>query len=214
MASNAVPGFLPSRHGLGFANRWPSTPIPLVLGPLRIPGGNADRGLCGGMIFVARDHFERDEPVPVLSAPPSASEALFREIVDRQSASFGTFLIVPIRFWLAAAGSQATRDRVTALDAWPAIKREIDLGRPAMVGLVRLATRNPFDRGLGHQVVGYRYEESPSRVSIWVYDPNEPGNDDVELSFECGPDGSLVYAYRPSAPLIGLLALPYAPPRR
>ncbi|HUQ43642.1 MAG TPA: hypothetical protein VM451_04420 [Candidatus Limnocylindria bacterium] len=165
------------------------------------------------MIFAARDRFERDEPAPPLEAPPAPHEALFQEIAARQLASF-RFLAVPLQFWLAAIGSQAARDRTTALAAWPAIKSEIDAGRPAMVGLVREPGWNPLARGLGHQVLGYRYAESATKVSIWAYDPNEPRNDDVVASFERRADGRLKYSYVPMAPLVGLLSLPYDPPRR
>jgi hypothetical protein len=211
MPANAVEGFLPSRHGFRFRNSWPASTIEVRVGPMSVPIGNADRGLCGGMVFAARDRFDRGETPPAQELPPRPDEPLFDEIVDRQLASF-RLLNVPFRFWVAALSDQSSRDRVTALEAWPAIKAEIDAGHPAMVGLVREPGWNPFSRGLGHQVVAYRYEESASKVSIWVYDPNEPLDDDVVASFERRPDGTLEYAYRPMAPLIGLLSLPYDPP--
>jgi hypothetical protein len=97
--------------------------------------------------------------------------------------------------------------------AWPEIKSEIDAGRPVMLGLVRRAGWNPLALGLGHQVVAYRYDETPARVSIWIYDPNHPGDDDAVVWFEHGPDGALTYGQLPHEPLIGLLALPFEPPR-
>ncbi len=212
MPSAAVVGFLPSRHGFRFANRWPSGPArTLTLGPLRLPIGDTGRGLCGGMIFTARDRFERGEEAPPDSSPPAAGSVLFDEIVDRQFASFGTLFTVPIRFWLAAAQGDRRRDRETALAAWPATRAELDAGRLAMVGLIRLATRNPL-APLGHQVVAFRYEETQDRVAIGVYDPNHPGNDAVEAVIERAADGSLRLSYSTGEPLIGLLALPYAPP--
>src|SRR5262245_56996575 len=112
MASNAVPGFLPSRHGFHFANRWPPGPARTIhLGPVHIPIGDVGRGLCGGMAFVARDLFARHEDAPPDTAPPRPDEPLFKEIVDRQFDSFGALFIVPIRFWLAAIASQDSRTR-------------------------------------------------------------------------------------------------------
>jgi hypothetical protein len=213
MPSNAVAGFLPSRHGFRFANSWPASTIAIHVGPVEIPIGNARRGLCGGMIFAARDRFHRGEPPPAIGATPSPGDDLFREIVARQLASF-RYVTVPVQFAIAAAVSQATRDRGTATVAWPAIKAEIDAGRPAMVGLVRRPSWNPLDARLGHQVVAYRYVESASKVSIWVYDPNVPLDDDVVATFERLRDGTLRYDYRPEAPLFGLLSLPYDPPKR
>jgi hypothetical protein len=138
---------------------------------------------------------------------------LFREIVDRQLASFGRLLVsVPIRFWLAAAGGQRRRARETVQRAWPTIRAEIDAGRPAMVGLVRLATRNPF-APLGHQVVGYRYDETAERVVIGVYDPNVPGDDTVEVVLQRSADGGVRLSQSTGEAVIGLLALPFKPAR-
>jgi hypothetical protein len=210
MAANAVAGFLPSLQGFRFPNQWPSNPARVIeLGPLRIPIGDTGRGLCGGMAFAARDRFDRGQPGSTLLSPPPPGDALFKEIVDRQFASFGRLFSVPLRFWLSSAGSQPARDRETAAKAWPAIKAEIDAGRPAMIGLVRRAGLNPLALGLGHQVVAYRYDETPGKVTIWIYDPNYPRDDAVVVSFEQVADGKLVYDQLPKEPLIGLLALPF-----
>jgi len=210
MPSNAVPGFLPSRHGFRFRNHWPSGAARSInLGLVKIPIGDTGRGLCGGMAFAARDRFVRGEDAPADLAPPKRGAALFKEIVDRQFASFGSFFSVPIRFWLSSAGSQAGRDRETVRDAWPAIKRAIDGGEPPMVGLVRLAGWNPLALGLGHQVVAYRYDETASTVDIGIYDPNHPGHDDVVLTVERLPDGVYRMVQSTGEPLIGLLALPF-----
>jgi hypothetical protein len=119
---------------------------------------------------------------------------------------------VPIRFWAASAGSQAGRDRETVRDAWPAIKSGIDLGAPPMVGLVRLAGWNPLALGLGHQVVAWRYDETPTGITIWIYDPNHPGEDGVRLTVERHPDGTYTMGQSTGEPLIGILALPFSAP--
>ena len=214
MASNEVQGFVPSRHGFGFANRWPAGPArEWRLGLVQLGIGDVSRGLCGGMAFAARDRFERGHVAPVDAHAPAAGSELFREIVDRQFDSFGTLWTVPLRFWLAALGGQARRDRETVRVAWPAIRADIDGGRPSMLGLVRSATVNPLALDLGHQVVGYRYDETPSRVSIGVYDPNHPGDDTVTLGFEIAPGGALRLWQSTGEPLLGLLHLPWRPPR-
>jgi hypothetical protein len=210
MASKAVPGFLPSVQGFRFMNYWPSNPARIIsLGPLHIPIGDTGRGLCGGMAFAARDRWERHEPGSPLETPPPPADPLFKEIVDRQFASFGPRFSVPLRFWMSSGGSQPGRDRETATKAWPAIKAEIDAGSPSMLGLVRRSGWNPLALGLGHQVVAYRYDETPIRVSIWIYDPNYPGNDNAVVWFERGADGTLTFDQSPKEPLIGLLALPF-----
>jgi hypothetical protein len=121
---------------------------------------------------------------------------------------------VPARFWLSSVGSQARRDRETVRTAWPTIRADVDAGNPSMVGLVRSATANPLALGLGHQVVGYRYDETPSRVAIGVYDPNHPADDSVEIRFERMPGGALHLSQSTGEPLLGLLHLPWRPRKR
>ena len=209
MASKAVPGFLPSRHGFRFANRWTLGPArSWRLGLLHVGIGDVSRGLCGGMVYAVRDRFERGDPPPPETEPPTPDMPLFAEIVDRQFDSFGRLWTVPLRFWLAAVGGEARRRRQTVASAWPAIRADIDAGLPSMIGLVRASTTNPLALDLGHQVVGYRYDESPSRVTIGVYDPNHPGDDTVELGFERTADGELRLWQSTGEPLLGLLALP------
>ena len=57
MSENAVPGFLPSRQGLHFANSYPPGPTVRIgfLDPRLIGVGDASAGLCGGMCFTVRD---------------------------------------------------------------------------------------------------------------------------------------------------------------
>jgi hypothetical protein len=213
MAANAVPGFLPSHTGFQFANRWPAGPARVLhLGPIRVPIGNVGRGLCGGMAFAARDRFDRGEAAPLVAVAPQFGDALFVEIVDRQFDSFGRLFSIPVRFWLSAIASQPSRDRAAVRDVWPALKRSIDEGWPPMVGLVRRAGWNPLAPDFGHQVVAYRYDETPERVEIGIYDPNHPGRDDVTLTIERTGAGRYLLGQSTGEPLCGLLALPFGKP--
>src|SRR5258705_13983917 len=80
LESNAVPGFLPSTHGLRFANRFPPGPT-LRLGPIDprwIGVGDAAAGLCGGMSWFVRERFEAGRPGPLDSVAPAKGWPLFR----------------------------------------------------------------------------------------------------------------------------------------
>jgi hypothetical protein len=216
--SNAVAGFLPSTHGFAFPNTWPATPARRWnLGLLEIGIGKASLGLCGGMVFAARDRFERGDTDPAslrAAVAPEPFTPLFNEIVDRQFASFGTLWSVPLRFWIASAlASPNRRLRGSVRDAWPAIRSDIDAGRLSMVGLVRQAHWNPLALGVGHQVLAYRYEASAGRVTIGAYDPNHPGDDTVDLVIERSSDGRVSLGQSTGEPLLGLLALPWVPSR-
>jgi hypothetical protein len=216
MATNQVPAFLPSTHGFAFSNSWPRTPARRWnLGLVEIGIGNAALGLCGGMVFAVRDRYERGDVPPAALAGASAPTPftpLFDEIVDRQFASFGTLWSVPLRFWIASAlVSPEGRLRDSIRRAWPAIRRDIDGGRLAMIGLVRRSGWSPLAVGMGHQVLGYRYATTSELVTLGIYDPNHPGDDSVEIVVQRSPDGGVSLAQSTGEPLLGLLALPWAP---
>jgi len=199
--SNAVPGFLPSTHGLRFLNRFPPGPT-MKLGPIdpRWVGiGDASAGLCGGMSWFVRERFEAGLPVPTDTEPPANGSALFRVLVRRQVRSLD-WLRVPLRFWWMAARSPDRAARTTREREWPRIKAQIDSGRLAMVGLVRQTGWNPRTLTSNHQVLVYAYETDGDAVTLRIYDPNWPARDEVLLPL------------RPSAqstgePLIGYLSL-------
>jgi hypothetical protein len=207
--------FRPSRHGLHFANRWPATPAWWWgLGVVHLGFGNAGNGLCGGMVFGARDRFERGEAPPPDTSPPSAGTPLFREIVRRQVDSFDRAVVVPWRFWRASNASERSRHHETVREAWPAIRREIDAGRLPMVGLVREPRWNPLRIGMGHQVLAYGYEASPETVALRIYDPNHPDDDTVIVRLERDAGRGIRLSQSTGEPLRGILALPYVPPGR
>jgi hypothetical protein len=212
VTSNAVPGFLPSIHGFRFANRWPSGPArEWHLGLIHLGIGDVGRGLCGGMAFAAAERFLRGEAAPPDADPPAFGAPLFRDIVDRQFDSFGRLFSVPARFALAAFLGEPRRRRETVRGVWPAIKADIDAGRLSMVGLVRRSGFSLVSPDFGHQVVAYRYDSSPQRVAIGIYDPNHPGDDTVELVLQRSPSGEISLGQSTGEPLLGLLTLPWRP---
>ena len=181
--SNAVPGFLPSRNGLHFANRFPPGPT-LRFGPIdpRWVGiGDASAGLCGGMAWFVRERFGAGLPVPPDTGPPANGSPLFRALVRRQVLSLD-WLRVPLAFWwMGAMGAKRAARRTHEVE-WPRIRADIDAGRLAMVGLVRHAGRNPFHLTQSHQVLAYAYETDGTAVTLRIYDPNLPDRDDVVVT--------------------------------
>src|SRR5690349_8648780 len=108
-ASRAVDGFLPSRHGLHFANRWaPGPTVRLGFVDPRVVGvGDAASGLCGGMAWFVRERFEAGLPIPSDRVAPDNGSPLFRVIVRRQVASLD-WLRGPWQFWRWAAMAPAS----------------------------------------------------------------------------------------------------------
>jgi hypothetical protein len=183
--SNAVPGFLPSTHGLHFANRFPPGPT-VRLGPLdpRIVGiGDASAGLCGGMSWLVRERFEAGRPIEPDTDPPPNGSPLLRALVRRQVLSLD-WLRTPLKFWwMGALDVRRAQQRKLDLE-WPAIRADIDAGRLSMVGLVRHHGLSPWRLIQSHQVLAYAYELDGDAVTIRIYDPNLPDRDDVVVTEE------------------------------
>jgi hypothetical protein len=184
-AVHAVPGFLPSTHGLHFANRFPPGPT-LRLGPLDprwIGIGDASSGLCGGMATYVRERFEGGQPVPADTQPPDNGSQLFTILVRRQVQSL-EWLRTPLGFWWAGAFGPDRIARRTREREAPRIRATIDRGRLAMVGLVRNQGANPFNLTRNHQVLAHAYETEADTVTLRLYDPNWPDRDDVAIVIE------------------------------
>jgi hypothetical protein len=210
-----VEGFLPSAHGFHFANAWPPGPT-VRFGPVDprwIGIGDAADGLCGGMVYAAGDLFLAGVAVPADREPFANGSARFKAIVRRQVESLA-WLTVPIRYWLRSAigGSFGDRARSTFEREWPKARALIDAGKPAMIGLIRVATANPMELTRNHQVMAWGYSEDGRGVTLRLYDPNWPDRDDVTITID------LDRALRPlglrqstGEPLLGWFVLPYSP---
>jgi hypothetical protein len=235
MPANAVPGFLPSVHGLAFANAFPSGPTLTLAGfdPRRLGFGDASAGLCGGMALTTRDLFEAGIAAPADATPPPGGSPRFRALVRRQVESLD-WLRVPLRYLdlqafrpdpprgLASLLGREPPRVDTVLREWPRIRAEIDGGHPAVVGLIRASGGSPWLLTRNHQVLAFAYDERPEAVTIRVYDPNHPGRDDVTL--EIAIDASAPAAHRrlrdrvtlhqsTGEPLLGFFRQPYPPSR-
>ncbi len=224
MSSAQVDGFLPSRNGLHFPNRFPHVPpIRFALGPLRLGIGDAAGGLCGGMSHVVRDLWQAGVQPPPDTEPPAEGTPRFRALVRRQVESFDA-LRVPLRFYDlqafrpdrsdAAARLLGRRSRTaeTVQVEWPKIRAEVDAGRPALVGLVRAIGPNPLLLAEHHQVVAYGYEVDGDRLALRIYDPNHPDMDDVEVRLRLGVErrGPGTFLQTTGEELFAFWLLPYS----
>src|SRR5262249_9914098 len=156
MPSVSVPGFLPSTCGFRFANFF--VPQPLIRVPLaglgHLPIGNASRGLCGGMVFATCDLFERGCPPPDDREPPGHGSPLFSYLVRRLFRSFH-LPWGPLRYYRWMSADDDALLRHTVRREWPRVRRELDAGRLAALGLIRHRSRNPLRLGENHQVLAY-----------------------------------------------------------
>jgi hypothetical protein len=220
MGSMSVHGFLPSTYALHFPNDFPPAPIfRFGLGSVRIPVGNAANGLCGGMVFAARDLFESGTEAPPDRTPPARGTPLFRYLVRRLFSSFDLPL-GPLRYWFWMAlptGDGGVARGLTGRTIgheWPKVKADVDRGELSALGLIRTRSLNPFSLGLNHEVLAYRYDEDDQAgtVTVSVYDPNHPDQDSVALTLRLRAPQRGVEYVAGELPVRGFFRTRYRPP--
>ena len=182
---NAVPGFVPSVHGLHFANRFPSGPTLKVglIDPRWVGVGDAAAGLCGGMSWLVRERFHAELPIPADAVAPANGSPLFRALVRRQILSLD-WLRGPLRFWWMGLRGPDWARRRGLQEEWPRIRAQIDAGRLALVGLVRHEGWSPWQLTGSHVVLafGYAVDAGSGAITLRLYDPNWPDRDDVSAT--------------------------------
>lgn len=171
-------GLTPFGDGLvrGTAQRWPTF------------------GLCGGMALAASERWPHDVGLPTadLRSEP-IRRLLWRRQMRTLRASGATFL----RYWTAARlGRPTPTDDL--LREWTAIREQIDAGRPAIVGLVGDAP-DPFAQ---HQVLAFGYAGTDERGTLFVYDPNAPGEERT-VAFTLSGSGARITTDLPVGPTAG-----------
>jgi hypothetical protein len=180
-------GFRPSRDGFRFGNSWPRG------APVRLAGmglGRVYGGLCGGMAYSAGRAWLTGRELPGDTFAPARgplADRLFRAQLASLDLPLG-----PLRylwFQLPAVGD-ARRHRLTLTRGLPGLRRSLDAGRPALLGLVRVVSWDPRKVVEHHVVLGWGITDSADGTAeVAIYDPNLPGRDDVRLTVS--PDGSV-----------------------
>lgn len=181
-----VPGFLPSTRGWRFTNSFPQNTAHarVRVGNTELAIGDAANGLCGGMVYAARDYFHVGLPVPRHKLGP-LSGPLYDFIVGRLYDSFALPLGWTEYLRLMSPGCSAQERASTACStAFSRIQADIRSGAPSPIGLIQVDTTDIAKVGLNHQVLVYGYQRSGHSVQLRIYDPNHPERDDITLSFQ------------------------------
>ena len=71
-------------------------------------------------------------------------------------------------------------------DEWPTIKADLDAGHPSPLGLIKVKSGDPAMLGRNHQVLAYGYDQNGSELTLFLYDPNFPNDDNATLSLSLG----------------------------
>ena len=211
-----VGDFLPSRHGFRFSNDFPSGPVVKLrlLGLPELCFGDASCGLCGGMSFAVRDYFVQGRPVPDSNKHPAPGSPLFKYLVRRLWDSF-RLPGGPFRYYAWMRLPDVKIWQRTLSDSWPRVRRELDRGRLAPLGMNRYRSRNPMHLGHNHQILAYGYEwdRDSGDVLIQIYDPDYSNEDDLTFAFNVNDvEGKRGIVYSKGATVRGFFTTPYKPP--
>jgi hypothetical protein len=194
----SVAGFLPSTHAPLFRNGpWP-TGLKLTIRVIGLPVLRLDAtrwGLCGGMTFLTRDSVEAGQPQLCARDPSRIPLALAQHVLRRQIDSVKAASM--ITRWLAAIGQpdHGTRlqgrslAQVTVTECF-GIMQDIDAGRLCPIGLVAARRWIPWDVFKNHVVLVWGYHRDGDRLTLYTYDSNFPGRDDITLRLDLGSSGS------------------------
>lgn len=207
MADKLETAFRPSAHGWHFPNTWPRG-APAGLAGVTL--GRVYGGLCGGMCVTAAQAWDRGTALPPDREAPGdgpLTGALWEGQLQSLALPTG-----PVRYLsLQLPTAAAARRRATLGSALPAVRQQLQDGRPALVGLVRAISWNPAALAKHHVVLAYRLEvrrtdvDLPANgVVLSVYDPNHPDDDRVRLHVT--PDGAIEHS-RSRLPVHALVAL-------
>lgn len=212
--------FLPSRNGWPFDNTFKKVPPFKLIGELRY--GDASKGLCGGMVYSALDYYIAGMELPAIPPEDLSSykspiqgpvfdylgKRLFNsfdipqgvlsyiELMHPGCPDYQKVSKVP-RF---APQSRAWR---TIRVEWPAIKKKLDAGHPCPLGLVRVQTDDVKRLGENHQVLAYGYDLVGDDLTLYIYDPNFHGKDNITLKLNiANPERRLDITYTDAKPVL------------
>ncbi|GIV64894.1 MAG: hypothetical protein KatS3mg046_154 [Bellilinea sp.] len=164
-------------------------------------------GLCGGMCFAALDYFHANQPPPLFQTPQEIDPSLFGYLCDRQLDSLKVFTVLKFMEWMIVDEKQIL-NRIKRYEI-PKLKRLIQRGEPAVLGLVRV--RGMQSPTQNHQVLAIGYELDPliEQISIYLYDPNHPHLNPV-IRFFMGKNASVpLFIQSTGEPLFGFFVIPY-----
>ena len=95
---------------------------------------------------------------------------------------------------------------------WPAIRADLDGGRPCPLGLIKVESVNPFDVGDNHQILAYGYDLDGTDLTLRLYDPNYPDRDDVTLQLStASAHVPIPLTYTPAEDVFCFFRTPYSP---
>lgn len=179
-----------------------------------IPVGHASFGLCGGMVYAAKDYHEAQMPLP--QCPKlDLSSPLGNFIKERQVASVLNGTDLYTYALQTMCGSKVSDYHLCAAE-WSKIKATIDADHPSPLGLILAKSYNPLEITKNHQVLAYGYkvigEDEGEKALINYYDPRCPDRNDLQLEFSTNVAAAPIDTNDPSlGPVYAFFESRYSP---
>jgi hypothetical protein len=183
--------FRPSIHGWPFGNLWKYTfPFNTL---------SLEMGYCGGMCWTALQRFYDGIPIARGTPAPPQGDPLYDEIFAVQQGSLSSMKVGAIFEWQASPDLDKDGLGYRTQKEWPKVRGFLDASKPVTLTLIVHSNDvYPWHLSDNHRVVAYAYDVRPvdpaegapagadSHVTLYIYDPNYPDEDDVCLTFFTG----------------------------
>jgi hypothetical protein len=208
---NARTSFEPTINGFKFINYFqlPSS-ISLNISFIHVPSVSLPQlvyGLCGGMSYSALDYYHAGMAIPGDANVPASGSPIYEYLLRRQLASLDHGTVQKVLLWMLAPDEE--------LAEWMAngelstLRTTLDGGNPAVLVLIR--ARGLSDPSHNHQVtaIGYDFDPDTSAMTIYLYDPNHPGEEPCLTLSLANPAGGLNLAQSTGEPLRGFFVNNY-----
>jgi len=180
--------FTPHLHGFHFLNSFQGLPVPINTPTLPgLPPISASYGLCGGMAAAAADFYLARRVIPQTDTVPNVNTALYQYLYHRLLDTFGAVgeNVVKMGTLMSQPDGSIWGVKKANWDEFHndgGIYDKLRDGRLVVLGLVRLQTLDSAAIWKNHQVLAYGYKRnSNGDVTINIYDPNYPDDDDIYI---------------------------------
>jgi hypothetical protein len=179
--------FTPLSNGFNFQNKFMGFPVlldkfPRINSLISRLARNNCYGLCGGMCFAVLDYYYSGKEIPSASFPPKQGTNLHAYLSKRQNDTYGFWGKIIVKFvcWSIKTDFQLQeriyKEFLTTLHF-------LDKDQPVVLGIVYVHISKTIAIWMNHQVIAYRYENNLENSTIFLYDPNFPGRDDIVIEF-------------------------------
>ncbi len=186
--------FTPLAHGFNFQNQFSGLPC-LFHKNLKffdlvhqLLFSKHSYGLCGGICFAALDYFYSGKERPLIDLDFGVSKFLHSYLFKRQNDTYGVLGKIVLKFALWTLMSDATLQTKTHQE-FSNIQLSLNQNKPVVLGLVYVHISKSLAIWSNHQVIAYGHSADLQDKTLYLYDPNFPGCEDIVIELTSAKEG-------------------------